>query len=207
MAKKSGAGRDLKKIRDIMEKTAPFLSLSGLSGIAAGLAGTAAGVIIMLKIQSAWISSDLLNDLLSDHQMKRFFAVLLLTALVLALLGSFIITAVNTLRKNQPLWVISSIRFAENLFIPLLAGSILLAAFYIHKDYQYFIPVMLLFFGLSLYTASQSSREEIRILGILDICLGIISLFYIPAGLICWTAGFGLLNIVYGIIMYVKYER
>jgi hypothetical protein len=207
MAKKTKQIQDIQKIRTIMEKTTPFLSLSGLSGIAAGLTGCLAGTIMMLKIQSVWISRDLLKDVLADYQLRIFFTILLLSALFLATLISFVITALNTIKKNQPLWVISSFRFAENLFIPLLTGGVLLTAFYFHKNFEYFIPGMLIFFGLALYCASQFSKDEIKVLGILEICLGLLSLYFIPAGLILWTAGFGLLNIGYGIYMYVKYER
>jgi hypothetical protein len=49
--------------------------------------------------------------------------------------------------------------------------------------------------------------DEIRYLGFTEIALGLISALYPGYGLIFWTIGFGLLHIIYGTIMYNKYDK
>ena len=66
---------------------------------------------------------------------------------------------------------------------------------------------MLIFYGLALINSSKYTFFEIRYLGIAEIVLGLIASVFVSSGLILWAAGFGLLHIIYGIIMYYKYER
>ena len=47
----------------------------------------------------------------------------------------------------------------------------------------------------------------VRYLGLSEIALGLISCFFIGYGLLFWALGFGVLHIVYGALMYNKYER
>jgi hypothetical protein len=68
-------------------------------------------------------------------------------------------------------------------------------------------PTCLLFYGLALINASRYTLGEIRYLGCCELILGIISLWVPGYGLIFWAAGFGVLHIIYGIIMWWKYER
>jgi hypothetical protein len=44
-------------------------------------------------------------------------------------------------------------------------------------------------------------------LGICEIGLGLIASIYMGYGLLFWAVGFGVLHIIYGIVMYMKYER
>jgi hypothetical protein len=67
--------------------------------------------------------------------------------------------------------------------------------------------VMLIFYGLALVNGSKYTLHDIRFLGYMEIALGIVASFYIGYGLVLWTIGFGFLHIVYGAIMWFKYER
>jgi hypothetical protein len=58
-----------------------------------------------------------------------------------------------------------------------------------------------------LINASKYTLTEIRYLGIIEVVLGIISMWYLHWGLYFWTIGFGILHIIYGLIMWWKYER
>ena len=64
----------------------------------------------------------------------------------------------------------------------------------------------LIFYGLALVNAEKYTYSDIKYLGYLEIVLGCLSLFFIGKGLIFWTIGFGVLHIVYGIILYRKYK-
>jgi uncharacterized membrane protein HdeD (DUF308 family) len=68
-------------------------------------------------------------------------------------------------------------------------------------------PGCLIFYGLGLINASKYTLDEIRYLGYLQIILGIINLWFVGYGLYFWAMGFGAMHILYGVYMWMKYER
>jgi hypothetical protein len=68
-------------------------------------------------------------------------------------------------------------------------------------------PGCLIFYGLALVNAGKYTLGEIRLLGFGQIALGILNCWFLGYGLFFWAAGFGVLHIVYGILMWWKYER
>ena len=68
-------------------------------------------------------------------------------------------------------------------------------------------PACLIFYGLALVKASKYTLSDIRYLGIAEIILGILNVFYLRYGITFWALGFGVLHILYGAIMWWKYER
>ena len=68
-------------------------------------------------------------------------------------------------------------------------------------------PATLIFYGLALVNASKFTFEEIRSLGIVQIILGLLASYFIEYGLLFWALGFGIMHIVYGIVMHLKYEK
>jgi hypothetical protein len=67
-------------------------------------------------------------------------------------------------------------------------------------------PATLIFYGLALVNAERYTLTDIKYLGYCQIGLGLISLFFLGWGLVAWTFGFGVLHIVYGLIMHKKYK-
>jgi hypothetical protein len=67
--------------------------------------------------------------------------------------------------------------------------------------------VMLIFYGLSLVNAGKFTFGEIHYLGLTEIVLGILAGLYFQYGLLLWTIGFGVMHIVYGLVMYYRHER
>jgi hypothetical protein len=59
---------------------------------------------------------------------------------------------------------------------------------------------------LALINASKYTLSEIRSLGIIEVALGLIGCQFVGYGLILWALGFGILHIIYGIVMHVKYD-
>lgn len=66
---------------------------------------------------------------------------------------------------------------------------------------------MLIFYGLGLINASKYTLTDIRFLGISEIVLGLLAAIWVGYGLLFWVLGFGFLHLVYGFIMFWKYER
>jgi hypothetical protein len=94
-----------------------------------------------------------------------------------------------------------------NVAVPLIAGAVFLYAMVRLKQYELVAPGCLVFYGLALVNASKYTLQEIRYLGYCEIVLGLVNCFFIGYGLQFWAIGFGLLHIVYGSIMWWRYER
>ena len=80
--------------------------------------------------------------------------------------------------------------------------------FMIEKDiYLYVAPMTLIFYGLSLVNASKYTLGYVRYLGLTILLSGLASSWFLGYGLFFWALGFGICHIIYGIIMYNKYDR
>jgi hypothetical protein len=205
---------DLKDIKLMMERSSRFLSLSGLSGIAAGccaLVGAyfANKVIInsngkTLKELDYHIYHGHLN--IKDYMGNSLFVIAAIT-FVAAFVSSFLFTWIRTQKINTPLFGSSSIRLAINFCVPMLVGGIYILKLIEWGNFGLIAPGCLLFYGLALINASKYTLGEIRYLGYGQLILGIINLQYLGYGIYFWAVGFGILHIVYGAIMWTKYER
>jgi hypothetical protein len=91
--------------------------------------------------------------------------------------------------------------------MPLSAGGIFTLAL-IHHGHLYLVcPAMLVFFGLALISGGRFVQMDMFWLGTAEICLGLITAFWTAGGLVLWAAGFGMATLIYGTLMYYKYER
>ncbi len=202
--------QDLTEIRSIMEKSTKFISLSGLSGVFAGVTALvgAAWAYFSIKEFKSQLTPELTNEkwnsVLFALEIKLFLIALFV--LLVALFGGYYFTARKAKQTAQTIWSKSTRQLLINLFIPLVAGGMFAIAMYYHKAIGFIAPSMLIFYGLALVNSSKYTLNDIRYLGILEIILGIVALFFIGYGLYFWAFGFGILHIVYGISMYFKYE-
>ena len=203
----------LNEIRSLMERSSRFISLSGLSGVAAGLwalMGTAAAYLY-LGI------SPLDSNRLYYHQAMQvekwgldYLSFFLLDAglvLILALSSGIFFTTRKARQKGQRIWGPLTQRLLLNLALPLLAGGIFCLGLAYHGLPELIAPATLVFYGLALVNASKYTLYDIRFLGIVEVAMGLIALFLPGYGLAFWCIGFGLLHILYGTILYFKYER
>ncbi|HTL07569.1 MAG TPA: hypothetical protein VL307_04905 [Chitinophagaceae bacterium] len=200
---------DLQDIKRIMERSSRFISLSGLSGIAAGIFG-----LVGAALAYQWINDyyTLYNtrgkwDLHDFANLEWRLFLLGIAVLSLALLAGFYFTWKKAKKNNTVIWNASSRRLLINLCIPLLAGGVFVLALLQQNDWKYIGPACLLFYGLALINGSKYTLDEVRYLGMLEITLGCINLFLPGYGLYFWAAGFGILHIIYGLLMWNKYER
>lgn len=206
----------LQQIRSIMERSARFLSLSGWSGIWAGLVALAgAGVAYRwfeeykVRAGSAVDFNDAYTHMIAtrvDHP-KELIG-LGLVIFIVALIGGFYFTYRKNKKAGIPIWNQASRKMLINLFIPLAAGAVIVLAFILRGDWIYISPACLIFYGLALINGSKYTVSDIKYLGLTEVVLGSIGLFIEPGyGLYLWALGFGVLHIVYGIIMWRKYDQ
>ncbi|HKC67503.1 MAG TPA: hypothetical protein VKG26_04685 [Bacteroidia bacterium] len=202
----------IQEMRSLMERSSRFISLSGLSGVFAGifaLAGAAAAYYYLkLEISSAdYYRAAYTSTGETNVSFYTFFFGNAVCVLVASLIAGSFFTIRKAKQKGQPIWDNTSKRLLINLFIPLAAGGIFCLVLLYHGLIGLIAPATLLFYGLALLNASKYTLHDIRYLGICQIVLGLIASFYIGYGLLFWAIGFGLLHILYGTVMYYKYER
>jgi hypothetical protein len=197
----------LKDIRHMMHRSSRFLSLSGLSGVFAGiyaLAGAAFAWYYLSFTIYERCREENANCLVISLTYLGLDAIIVLTlSLSTALLLSYRKAKIN----GEKLFDHTALRLFINLFIPLLAGGIFCIALFLHSYYWLIAPAMLVFYGLALVNGSKYTLDDVRYLGILEVLVGLIACFFTGFGIIFWAIGFGILHIVYGLIMWYKYER
>lgn len=200
--------QDIEEIRSLMEKSSKFISLSGWAGIFAGIFALMGSYIALtyLDFNPQSLSVDPESN---PFQQTQIFSVIQLALLVFLLAISFALffTHRRAKRKDELLWTPTAKRLVMNMAVPLFIGGILILLF-ISKGFIGFVaPFSLLFYGLALFTISKFTFDEVKILGLIEILLGLISVYKVSLGLLFWAIGFGIVHIVYGIYVYFKYER
>jgi len=193
---------DIKEIKEMMSRSSQFLSLSGLSGVLAGV--------------YAIIGAIYANYLINSHQYQYItlesvtFKKILATAFVVlfaSVFTAYLLSAKKAKKNNENMWNSTSKRLLVNFAIPLVAGGIFSLLLLRNGYYGLIAPVTLLFYGLACYSASKYTVRDIRYLGITEIILGLLAVEFSGYGIWFWVIGFGLCHIIYGAMMYFKYER
>ena len=200
----------LTEIRAIMERSSRFLSLSGLSGVGAGvvaLLGAAVGHFYLLaQYPGGYLR--LSQSSVAERAAALPFLLLLAGAMIgVALLVAVYFTRRRTRHDGQPLWSAPARRLATALAVPLGAGGLFCLRLYLGGDAAMVVPGLLIFYGLALLNASKYTLDEIRWFGITQISLGLVGLLLPGWGLLLFALGFGLGHIGYGLLMYNRYER
>ena len=194
--------QELHHIKQIMERSSRFISLSGLSGISAGICALIGSWFAVNNI------SKFVHEKAFDYEsLITRLIVIAVTVLIAAFICAFIFTYLRSKSDGVQIWGASTYRMLINLAIPLIAGAFFVIRI-LQMEYNFLIaPSCLLFYGLALINVSKYTLGEIRYLGYCEIILGIINLWIPGYGLIFWASGFGILHIIYGSIMWWKYER
>lgn len=201
----------LQDIKRMMERSSRFISLSGWSGVSAGICA----------LIGAWIAHLRLGGLVSRRgriytetewalsSQGLFFdlALIAVITLIAAFISAFFFTYIRTRRNGVPMWDRTVQRLTWNTILPMAVGGIMLLRALQLGYFELVAPGCLIFYGLALVNASKYTLGEVRYLGYGQIFLGILNLWIINEGLYFWAAGFGVLHIVYGAVMWWKYER
>lgn len=201
---------DLKEIRQLMERSSKFLSLSGLSGISVGILALISAAIIYFK--NYYINEEIyritngLSRRVSSDKIN-FLAIVALVTLLIALLIGVYFTLRKAKKNKQKVWNSQSKKMLTYMSIPLFVGGILGIALMQNGIIWPLSGITLLFYGLSLINASHYTYRDVFYLGLLETALGLVALFWVSYSLLFWAIGFGFLHIIYGSIMYFKYDK
>jgi predicted lysophospholipase L1 biosynthesis ABC-type transport system permease subunit len=191
----------------MMERSSRFISLSGLSGVCAGIFALCGAAAAYVKLNS--FDSGNYRTLGRDELMDTILYLLLDATIVLLLsvTTGIVLTVRNSKKKGVKIWDATAKRLLINLMIPLITGGLFCLIMLYHGIIGLVAPATLLFYGLALINASKYTLNDVRYLGICEIILGLIASVYVHNGLLFWAIGFGVLHIIYGTVMYLKYER
>jgi hypothetical protein len=197
---------DLSHIRSMMERSSRFISLSGLSGVFAGISAIIGAIVSIYLLDTNGINYfDDNQKTFNNNLITELFGVSLVVLTSAITFGMFF-----TLRKskkyNLPVWTNATKNMLVNLAIPLFVGGVFCVALIFHGAFGLIVPATLLFYGLALINAEKYTLSDIKYLGYCELILGCISLFYIGLGLVFWVIGFGFLHIIYGLKMYKKHK-
>lgn len=198
----------LKEIRDIMDKSTRFVSLSGMSGIWAGVVALVGSFIAYgwLHTEANTYTDGVVNGQVLDYSNTKY--ILLAAGIFLvAFTGAFYFTYRKATATNASIWNSASKSLVFQAGAPMFAGGVFVIAEVYHHIYYFIVPTCLICYGLAITSGSRHVWSKIRYMGIINIVLGSISFFFPGYGLYFWAVGFGLLNIVYGVIMWNKYDK
>ncbi|MGD9991873.1 MAG: hypothetical protein AB7S69_01120 [Salinivirgaceae bacterium] len=210
MKQDSNSIEDLQAIRKLMEDSSRFLSLSGLSGVFAGLTAIAGALVAYFFIlgKGGFHFENYLNNLPLHEFQKTSYLLLIDAAIVLlvSVLFALLFSVKKAKREGKLFLTRISKRLFVNLSIPLLTGGLFVVVLMVQNQIQLIIPSFLIFYGLALVNAGKFTFGEIFYLGILQIITGLVAAFIPGASLLFWMFGFGILHIIYGLLMYRKHE-
>ena len=198
--------KDISEIKDLMNRSSKFMSLNGLSGILAGIYGLAGAVIAHQLIDD--------NKVLVSRYAHGQINILLLKLLVLA--GVIVLLSVGTAiflsykkarKTGDQIWNPAAKNMLIHFLIPLITGGLFGLILLARQHYGLISSVTLIFYGLALVNAAKYTIGTVFYLGLSEIVIGLFALAFPGYGLWFWAMGFGVFHIIYGSIMYYKFDR
>ena len=196
-------------IRFMMERSSKFISLSGLTGVFAGIFALAGATAAYLYSTNSFGPDAVYANLQPDQKtdVLMFYGVDAFLVLILSVGFGIWLSSRKSKKTGQSVLDKTAVRLLVNLAIPLLSGGIFCIALIWYGILGLVAPSMLIFYGLSLINASKFTIGDTRYLGYIEVVLGLTSCFFIGYGLLFWVIGFGFFHIAYGLFMYYIYEK
>jgi hypothetical protein len=198
---------ELAEIKSMMERSTRFLSLSGLSGILAGIYSLAAAGLAWYWIyfpSSSWGAG---AATLSFREVLNQLLLLGLATLIASVSTAYFLSKKKGSNSSQIFWTPASKRFLQALFLPVALGGFFCFALLHERAFGLIPAATLIFYGIGLVQSAQFTLGEIKNLGYTQLGLGLIAAFFPDFGLLCWALGFGAFHVVYGALMYFRHER
>lgn len=194
--------KDIQDIKSMMAQSSQFISLSGFSGILAGIYAIIGAIIAYFLIENE-------RSYYITLESTTFKYILITAFIVLALsIGTAYLLTIRKAKKvGEKVWDTTSKRLIINFGIPLITGGIFSLLLLKNGYYGLIAPITLIFYGLACVNASKYTLRDVRYLGITQIILGLIATEFSGYGLYFWVIGFGICHILYGSIMHFKYDR
>lgn len=189
-----------------MEHSSRFVSLSGWSGICAGLTALVGAWFAHIQLKQHGIEP-VYERTAYPQDLRYSLLSIAIIVFIVAFIGSFLFTYLESRKKGLPIWSETSKRLLWYTFLPIAVGGILILKMIELEQYQLIAGCCLIFYGLGLVNGSKYTLGEVRFLGYGQIGIGLVDLLLPGYSLYFWALGFGILHIVYGVIMWWRYEK
>ncbi|WP_103071163.1 hypothetical protein [Aquimarina sediminis] len=193
--------KDITEIKDMMNKSSRFFSLSGLSGIMAGIYA-----LIGAAVAYYLVSISGRSYLILDGKIFNYILIDLVCVASLSIITAIILSIRKSKTNNETLWNSASKRLLSAFLIPLVTGGIYILIKISSHHYGLTGSLMLIFYGLALVNASKYTIGNVKYLGYIEIILGLVCAIYPGFGFWFWVLGFGVMHIVYGSLIYFKHD-
>lgn len=200
--------QDIAEIRSMMERSSKFLSLSGWSGILAGVYALA-GAFIAYRYFDFKPDGVMYTPGGSDggSAVLQNIVALAVLVLILAVGTAIFLSYKKAAAKKEKVWNAASRQLLVTMAVPLGAGGAALLILISKGLIGLLAPFSLLFYGLAIYNAGKFTYDEMKFMGVIQIVLGLVSSYFIELSILFWGTGFGVVHIAYGIYLHFTYER
>ncbi len=197
--------QEIGEIHAMMERSSKFLSLSGWAGVMVGVYALTGSFI-------AYEVFDFNPEVVFEYPAMTNYGIRNIISLALVVLGLSIITAIffsrrQARKRGEKIWSATSRRLMFHMAIPLSVGGITLLILVSKGLVGLIAPFSLVFYGLALYNASKFTYEEVRVLGVIQMVMGLMGAYFVEYGMLFWALGFGVVHIIYGVYMHLRYDR
>lgn len=200
--------QQLQVIKEILAERTQFHALSGISGVLAGIYALVAAYISYHKIGNYDpIEPSLLltePNLLLSYSLTIELAML---ALILLLLSIATGLYFSYKKAEGNLWTNATKLLVKEFSLIMIIGGVVVISCLLKGHVMLIAPLCLVFYGLALIHIAAMIKKEIKQLGLILVLLGLVGLFLPSNGLLLWAFGFGVMHIIYGMVMWVKYEQ
>jgi len=194
--------QDIRDIKSMMAQSSQFISLSGFSGIIAGVYA-----LIGAFTANYIITNDGSDNITLESLTFKYCITIASIVLVISVGTAYLLTLKKTKKQGEKVWNPTSRKLVINFCIPLVTGGIFAIELLRHSYFGVIAPITLVFYGMACVNASKFTLRDVRYLGLTMIVLGLIAIEFPGYGLHFWALGFGVCHIIYGSMMYFKYER
>ncbi|MGJ8667668.1 MAG: hypothetical protein ACSHW7_14960 [Patiriisocius sp.] len=194
--------KDLSEIKNLMNRSSRFISLSGWAGIMAGMYAIIGGIVAYYIV-----ANSAREYLILDGYVFKIIMLDLFLIAFFSVVTAVFITTRRAKKDGVKIWDDTTKRLLINFLIPLITGGIYIIIILGQQKYGQTGALMLIFYGLSLVSAAKYSIGHIRYLGFIEITLGLICAIFPGYGFWLWMLGFGVMHIVYGAIMLIAERK
>jgi hypothetical protein len=198
---------ELSSIRNLMERSSKFISLSGLSGIMAGIYALIGAYFAYQVVFQEGMSLSFRKVYLLDYGVMLQLVTIAVAVLIFSIITGIWLTIKQADKKGEKIWNPISKRLLVNMAIPLVTGGLFILILLYKGQFGILASASLLFYGLALISASHFTFTDIKWLGFCEIILGLLALAFQGYGILFWALGFGVLHIIYGSMMHFKYKQ
>lgn len=194
---------DISQIKNLMAESSKFLVFT------TGLSGFFSGLFAILGMIYIYVLAD--GDVNDIEQLtvnyRSTVAVVLIIILALSTLVTVIFTRRNAKSQGQNPWNPIAKKMVFNFYTVGVLGAVYLLILFFQEKYDTIVELMLVFYGMALLNGSKYTFDQVKLLAYIQIALGLACSFFDSYDFWFWVAGFGLVNLIYGGIMYFGYGK